>query len=338
MKTGLPMSEIGAFNPFDLPHALVEPAIRMLRTGNTLLDAMFYDVNVLSDQLRARGDAIDVDAGGKPPSDAARITDALRDIDLGALSDPEGSILIIDTKHAPYITVFRDVPSFLVRAHAQPVIETVSITGVGGSGLGSAGFAWNISAAIGEPVAAIVPGYGLADVMQQALGGWFIGMHGWMIKQTAQNALALGAPALARIGRGLLATAPGHHELNDAPVFTRGSGSADVLHAILDAAPRITRLFGHSKGALVIESALAGQAPSQPLNIVTFGCPIGEDVPGARYEQFLGLLDWLGALNAWGNAPEKTPLACHSTNTRLPLSMGVKALASRGSAGLRRDP
>jgi hypothetical protein len=27
--------------------------------------------------------------------------------------------------------------------------------------------------ALGEPVVAIVPGYGLADVVPQALGGWF---------------------------------------------------------------------------------------------------------------------------------------------------------------------
>jgi len=76
-------------------------------------------------------------------------------------------------------------------------------------------------------------------------------------------------------------------------VFRRGSGSSDVLHAILMEAPHIRRVFGHSKGALVIENAV-NDIVIDGLQVVTFGCPIGERTPGAHYSQFLGLIDPLG--------------------------------------------
>jgi hypothetical protein len=42
---------------------------------------------------------------------------------------------------------------------------------VGSSSLGSAALAWDISIALRKSVLAIVPGYGMADVILQALGG-----------------------------------------------------------------------------------------------------------------------------------------------------------------------
>ncbi len=64
----------------------------------------------------------------------------------------------------------------------------MSITGVGSSALGSVAFAWNLSVALGRPVAAIVPGYGVADVVQQALGGWYgFGLTAWIKKMTQEG-------------------------------------------------------------------------------------------------------------------------------------------------------
>ena len=79
-------------------------------------------------------------------------------------------------------------------------------------------------------------------------------------------------------------TAPGHAEANTgAPVFQRGSGSSDVLHAILKEVPNLYRLFGHSKGALVIENAIRSlpRDTIQRLHVVTFECVIEEDTPTA---------------------------------------------------------
>jgi hypothetical protein len=189
-------------------------------------------------------------------------------------------------------------------------------------------------------VAAIVPGYGVADWIQQGLGGWFgFGLHSWWVKQMAQEVLAHTMPRTARIGRHLMMTAPGHAEANTgAPVFQRGSGSSDVLHAILKEVPSLDRVFGHSKGGLVIENAILSlpRETTQRLHVVTFECAIGEDTPTAGYSQFLGLFDGLGLLNSWGNRPETLIPTHHSTNTSIPLSVPVSLLTR--SVMMREPP
>jgi len=121
-------------------------------------------------------------------------------------------------------------------------------------------------------------------------------------------------------------------------VFQRGNGSSDVLHAILKEVTNISRVFGHSKGALVIENAILSlpRETTERLNVVTFGCPIAEDTPTAGYSQFLGVIDGLGLLNSWGNPPETVVPTHHSTNTSILLSMPVSLL--RRVATMRQTP
>jgi hypothetical protein len=182
----------------------------------------------------------------------------------------------------------------------------------------------------GDEILASVPGYGVADAMLQALGGWFgFGLYDVLhAKSHLQDLLALTQPRTAAIGRRLSASAPGHRTLNGAPVFRTGCGSSDVLHALMEALPSINRVVGHSKGALSISNALhalpAGRL--EGVEVVTLGCPIAEDPPAATYRQFLGRFDALGALNAWGNLPTAWLNTDHSTNTTFPLSMHAEAL------------
>jgi hypothetical protein len=316
---------------FETPRALIEPTLRVLRLSNTALDTLFYDVNVLWTELLWRGTAVVTTA-----ETAAHATRAFEKLDLGALSNPEGSILVVDASREPFVTRFDDVPGFLRYTNNEGRnVRAASITGVGSSALGSAAFAWNLSVALGHPVAAIVPGYGIADVVQQSLGGWFgFGLTSW-VKKLTQEMLARMAPETARIGRGLMMTAPDHAAADTgAPVFRRGSGSSDVLHSILRESDYIEHVFGHSKGALSIGNALHDlpEAITERLRVTTFGCPIEEDAPGAAYLQILGLIDPLGLLNSWGNRPEVRPLAHHSTNTAIPLSMPVSLLTRLAEA------
>jgi hypothetical protein len=329
------MSDIPAADQlgwFEMPRAFVEPSVRLLRLANTVLDVAFYDVNSLIADLHARGLSVVTDPQDEEILHRGDMAHALRTLDLDALSNPEGSILVVSTKGPSYVTPFEDVRNFLTYAKDRdPAIRTVSITGVGSSALGSVAFAWNIAAALGEPVAAIVPGYGVADVVSQALGGWFgFGMYNFGVKQLAQDVLARTAPNIAHIGRRLMKTAPGHEEADTgAPLFRRGNGSSDVLHAILRELRGINRVLGHSKGALVIKNAI-NDLPSEVterLHIATFGCPIDEAAPKvAGYHQVLGRLDLLGWLNSWGNPPEVEIVSHHSTNTWIPLSMPVGSL------------
>jgi hypothetical protein len=313
---------------FELPNWLVEPAVRACRLFNTTLDFIFYDVPALRAALAAM-DAPMLACGEKPPS---------RIVDFNALSDPEGSLLLIDATTAPYVHKYQSVEKFLASPYQETRdVDVATITGVGSSALGSAALAWDISVALERPVLAIVPGYGVADVVLQGLGGWFaFGLHDFLDSKTLiQSGLATAAPRAARIGRELAASAPQEPiARGGAPIFRHGSGSSDVLHALL--AHRVTPfrlLVGHSKGALQIGNAIqslpAGR--TRGLRVVTLGCPIGEDVPGVGYHQYLGLFDALGQLNAWGHWPEHWPPTWHSTNPVLPPAMAAGAITAESA-------
>lgn len=333
---------------FDLPKAAVLPLLSSLRLVNTAADVLFYDVGTLYRALAAEGDTVVTDASsGQGHSAGLSCMEAIAThiVNLGALADPEGVILVIDTNRAPYVTRYADVTAFLAAeapdkgrgARAGRKVGTVSVTGVGSSALGSAAFAWNLSAALDAPVAAIVPGFGLADILPQALGGFFgFEVEDWA-RRTGQQWLDLAAPYLARAGRALALSAPEvprRREASAAPPFLPGAPESDILHAILLSAPDVVRVVGHSKGALCIENALRDLPPRRAKSIAatTFGCAIAEQTP-ARYEQILGRIDALGQLNSWGNLPERWIDAWHSTNTLLPLAMPVARLTAEDAAG-----
>lgn len=328
----------GNLASFDLPLPAAEAALGVLRLGNTLLDWLFYDVDVLRADLRARGERVTTGLAPHPVGDS--YATSLQRLDLGALASPEGSLLAIDTATPPYVTRYAGVEDFLAAARGPGArIRAVAISGVGSSALGAAAFGWNVSAALGCPVVAVVPGYGVADALQQALGGWFgFGVYDW-VQATAQQVLAGTAPALARAGRALLESVPGHaqHPLTGAPVFRHGDAASDVLHALLERMADISLLVGHSKGALAIGNAILSLPPAttRRLTVITYGCPISEAVPAARYVQFLGRYDPIGQLNAWGHRAEVLLDTDHSTNTVLPFSMAVTPLTG---AALRDAP
>jgi hypothetical protein len=314
-----PQSERTFLNLFEPPPQLIEPAVRACRLFNTALDVIFYDVPTLAAQL-AEKDAPMRAREKKPPS---------RIVQFDALSDPEGSLLLIDANTAPYVHRYTNVELFLASPHPETrAVDIATITGVGSSSLGSAALAWDISMALGKSVLAIVPGYGMADVILQALGGWFgFGLYDYLhAKSLIQNTLANAAPQTASIGRQLSASTPNAKTLHGAPVFRHGSGSSDVLHALLlhREAP-FKLLVGHSKGALQIGNGIRSLPPDRThgLHVVTLGCPISTDVEGVSYYQYLGLFDALGQLNMWGHRPDQWPPTWHSTNPKLPPAMGA---------------
>ena len=317
---------------FELPKWLVEPAVRSCRLFNSVLDFIFYDVPRLRAAL-AEKDAPMQARGEKPP---------FRIVDFDALSNPEGSLLLIDATTPPYVHKYQSVKKFLESPYQETRdVDIATIAGVGSSALGSAALAWDISVALEKPVLAIVPGYGVADVVLQGLGGWFaFGLHDFLSSKTLiQSGLATAAPETARIGRELAAPTPQEPAARGgAPIFRYGSGSSDVLHALLE--HRVTPfrlLVGHSKGALQINNALQSLSVerTQGLHVVTLGCPIGENVAGVNYHQYLGLFDALGQLNAWGHWPEYWPLTWHSTNPALPPAMVVGEMTSESLRGGR---
>jgi hypothetical protein len=221
-----PPSERTFLNLFEPSPQFIEPAVRACRLFNTALDFIFYDVPTLAAQLAEKD----------PPMHACDKKAPSRIVQFDALSDPEGSLLLIDAITAPYVHKYTNVELFLSSPYQETRdVEIATITGVGSSALGSAALAWDISLALEKPVLAIVPGYGMADVVLQALGGWFgFGLYDYLhAKSLIQNSLANVAPQTASIGRQLSASAPNAKTVHGAPVFRHGSGSSDVLHALL---------------------------------------------------------------------------------------------------------
>src|SRR3974390_1299529 len=164
----------------------------------------------------------------KPPS---------RIIDFDALSDPEGSLLLIDATTPPYVHKYQSVKQFLESPYQETRDDDIAtITGVGSSALGSAALAWDISIALEKSVLAIVSGYGVADVILQGLGGWFaFGLHDFLNSKTLiQMGLATAVPETARIGRDLAASTPQEPAARGgAPIFRYGSGPSDALYSPL---------------------------------------------------------------------------------------------------------
>ena len=312
---------------FELPKWLVEPAVRSCRLFNTALDFIFYDVPTLRAAL-AKKDAPMQAQGKKLPS---------RIIDFDALSDPEGSLLLIDATTAPYVHKYQSVEKFLKSPYQETRdVDIATITGVGSSALGSAALAWDISLALEKPVLAIVPGYGVADAVLQGLGGWFaFGLHDFLSsKDTDPDRACDGCPG-DRAHRPAAFAASTPARKSDGAAAHRSSATARVHRTryMLCSRDRVTPfrlLVGHSKGALQINNAIQSLPVERMLGlrVVTLGCPIGENVAGVDYHQYLGLFDALGQLNAWGHRPDHWPPTWHSTNPALPPAMAAGKMTS----------
>jgi hypothetical protein len=317
---------------------MIESTMHALKLGNTTFDALFYDVGRMVSDLFLHGSII---VNGATVSLSPRFAEMTKDfnhLDLSASTNPPGSIVVVDAGRPPRIMQFENVPSFIswVNAHGQ-TLRTASVTGVGSSALGSAAFAWNVSTALDEPVAAIVPGYGAADVVQQGLDGCLEVYNLWL-RQISHEVLASTMPWAARSDRHQIMPTPGHAPVTtDAPELRLGNEhslppscalSSNVLHAILNDVPTINRVFGHSKGGVAIRNAMQSlpHETTQRLHVVTFGWSMPEDIPTAGYSQFLGRIDGLGLANSWGSPSPTLVPGHHGTNTNIPFSVPVSVL------------
>jgi hypothetical protein len=343
-KWGLDPSKYSLAN-YDLPQWAVVPLLLAFRQVNTLADMMFYDTGLLALRLWTRGVRLST-SNDAAQAEAMRNTlaamQAVTRINLSALLNPEGAILVVDAHRAPFVHKYDDVQAFVANpafpadsgtpggaATLEP-ISVVTVTGVGSSALGSVAMAWNVSETLRQPVAAIVPGYGLADIVSQGLGGFYgFGVYEFM-RRLSQELVSDLAPQLAKVGRHLSSSAYQAAAAAGRPMYRTGSPESDILHEILMQCRAITRVYGHSKGSLCIQNAIRDLPAERykDLHVTTFGAVIQEDTP-ADYNQILGSLDSLGQLNSWGNWPEQWINTWHSTNTMLPLTMHLVELVKQ---------
>ncbi|WP_395664942.1 hypothetical protein [Methylocella sp.] len=270
-------------------------ALGALQRRNAALDAIFYDV-------------------------AAVTEDEIPNLAFWLAR--EGAILVAPPTGSGLIRVFLSVEEFFA---AQEKVGALAVAGVGSSALGAAAFARNVADAIGEPAAAVVSGYGLADVLTEAFGGffWFGGLNSLRHLFEPLDALT---KRLSRTEQTLEAGA----------AFARTSKDTETLIALLgDERFATDLLVGHSKGNLVISEALYALAAENPLRtarlasqlrIVTFSAKIGMPAPYQNVIDVMGSLDWFGALNSRPDIKADVVVqgAWHSANPSFPLGMGIK--------------
>lgn len=281
------------FSPYDAAKVPVWLSLKARSQFNTAADAFFYDTDALNEAERSA---------------------------LAARAQPEGEIVMVGPRNGmrPACVTYPDLEKFLGAVKDKP--DTVVITGVGSSALGTAALARNVADCMGHAVIGVVSGYGLADLAGEGLGGWFglgaanaISRTAAQILSTMEKLQQLGLGGATTTGRAS-ANGTGMTLGNMASGFLGGVTDSDVLKDLIEEIPGIRYVIGHSKGNFVIDNALKGlsAARRKELKVLTLGAPIYLPIDVERL-QVIGGLDTLGWLNTrapWGEFSIQ-PMATH---------------------------
>lgn len=261
-------------------------ALEGLRQRNLALDALFYDVTVIT------------------PEEAFYISDSLA---------AEGAIMLVPPSGLGALTLCETIDEFVLRGGADA--RALAVAGIGGSALGAAAFARNVADAVDAPVAVVVSGYGIADVITEAFGGLFFFGHLKGLRPFLESLDDLaGRPKVGAQAETAAA---------------RTSLDTRTVQALL-ADPRLSfrLLTGHSKGNLVLSAALhnlwkqdEGRVTelARHTKIVTIGTRIAMPLVFTDVVDVMGEWDWFGEINSrrFIHADQRVAHAWHHTNTDL---------------------
>ncbi|GJD57078.1 hypothetical protein [Methylobacterium dankookense] len=303
MATLTTLSEIQVNRSLALPQKLAENPVRTvaldtIQRRNAVLDAVFYDVAAIR------------------PEETVKLATWLA---------REGAIIVVPPSGSgTELEVFLTPQKYFESGEA---VAALAVAGVGSSALGAAAFARNVADALGKPVAAVVSGYGLADLLTEALGGFF--MFG------ALNSIRHAFEPLDEVTKLFTRSEQTLEDLSGLG-FARTSRDTQTVIALLkDARFAPELLVGHSKGNLVISEALYAIHAEDPalekqlaerLRIVTISAKIGMPHAFRDVLDVMGAWDWFGALNSRPDlrADYTVPHAWHSTNPEFPFGLGLR--------------
>ncbi|MCZ8181204.1 MAG: cell envelope biogenesis protein OmpA [Rhizobium sp.] len=275
-------------------------ALEPWRLRNTGIDALYYDVKALS------------------ADETFYISDSIAS---------EGLIMIVPPSGGGMLTLCESVEEFRLRGGKD--VRALAVAGIGGSAIGAAAFARNVADAIDAPVAAVVSGYGLGDIVNEAIGGAFL--FGWLGHIRSNLEViddVVGRPKLGAYGK----------RDEDADSQRKTGLDADTVATLLaDPSLSFTLITGHSRGNRVIADALYALKGTDPgrietlanaTRIVTFGGRIKMPEAFTDVIDVVGELDWFGELNSRPKIETdiKVPFCGHSTNTDLPGALRVTSI------------
>lgn len=271
------------------------------RQRNTTLDSLFYDVKSISTE------------------EAFYISSCLA---------AEGAILIVHPTGGQPLTLCDTIDDFVFGGGVR--VDTLAVAGVGSSALGSAALARNIADALDKPVAVVVSGYGLADVVTEALGGHFLFGYLNGFRHTFERLDEF-------FGRPQFGVAP---KLSTEKLLEASLDMQTVKALLTDPRLSFNLVVGHSKGNLVISEALyaiahsdmtTAQALAKTLRIITLSARIAMPRPFRNIIDVMGEWDWFGEINSRHSidTDEIVPQAGHHTNTELPNHLPVTQVIRR---------
>ena len=281
------------------------------RTMNTSLDGVFYDTAALSSRERST---------------------------LSAHVDAQGMVLVVYPGNAGRPIAAMTPLQFTTAEQKQSKVSTIVVAGVGSSALGTACLARNVANYLGEPVAGIVSGLGLADVGTEAFGGWFVFGAANVIRDLLARTLQFFVVDHVRDQATHDDMKRHLSEMGLSPeFFIYGSpDSTALLYLLSKLGSKIKLLVGHSKGNYSIENALEGlqRVSKVPENIkvITLSAVIWFDPQVVQLNQFIGNIDAFGMLNSRPDVRcAFIPGAWHSLNSALPGHLSVaQALSLAG--------
>lgn len=284
-----------------------------LKQRNTFLDTLFYDLPGLTDE------------------EVSWLTHNVNE---------EGSILIVRPagEDGPMgVSKFTDHAE-MVKAQGR-MVQRFAIAGVGSSDLGAAAFARTLANHYGEPVGAIVAGYGVADLMAEALTGWFVFGGANRFVNRLRNSSS--SPDTSIVDATAVSATSGSTAAVDDILQT---GDTKTLYKLLiDKDRDVLSIAGHSKGCLSIMMALwalvledkheAAVEKVKQARIVHCGAVVELPDVITNVRQLLGSIDWFGAMNSSpGVEYERVEGAWHHLNTAYPAHMDLAALLTQEPA------
>jgi len=325
------------------------PLMTLITGRNQLADAVFYDVTSLTAQEWL---------SLKP------WVDRKGGIIAVSPNDPTGS-------NKKTIRHYKHALEFIINERDR--VEAIAIAGVGSSVVGTAALARSVADTYKIEVAGIVSGYGLSDVVLEGLGGWYLYGKIDQLRYEMEKGLAdLNAILSKTFAQGSDTAA--YFKNFEFPLDDYVPPSLDVsaLNEILlvryvnatRPKMKIRLLVGHSKGNLLISSALnhlnnelrsflgekrfkSEDLAMNNLAVVTLGAVVNlpdELIKKENQHQFLGTLDLLGRTNsrALGGTIEAgfTPIdgAGHHLNTKIPGYLDLKEVRDKYLPNLPEIP
>jgi hypothetical protein len=292
---------------------LALPVKPLAQSRNIFWDTFFYDISSLSSAEMA---------------------------EIAGLSDHEGAIIVVSPGgSAKPLRYYPDTTAML--KIEKSTMGGVAIAGVGSSIVGTAALARNVADTYGLDIAGIISGYGVTDLMAEAMGGWFF--YGYIDK--LRHALEIAVENATHFFPKPLATATRTSVEGDFDArqnrIPRQLDSGTLLDILMANPDNIEIVVGHSKGAMLIDFVLEefvfrmGGQPHRyydDLHVVTVSAVLGLPHKFNKASQIIGALDWFGGMNSLADLlgdmnpatrPRYIENAWHHLNRHIPFKLGL---------------